>query len=79
MILAPPTSKGTDLEEALYVMIPGANVATEYYTSPMVAVQEQSNLRLWVVVPAFTGELCIPTCSSASRCGIFKHTVDAAI
>ena len=38
LILAPPSSKGEELEEKLMVMIPGAKVATSYYTDPMTAV-----------------------------------------
>jgi len=38
IVIAPPADKSTDLVEALYVMIPGANVDTDYYQDPMVAV-----------------------------------------
>jgi hypothetical protein len=38
VILSPPTFKGEDLQESLMVLIPGANVATDYYKSPMAAV-----------------------------------------
>ena len=39
VILAPPSSKGAELEEKLMVLIPGAGVSTSYYISPMTEVQ----------------------------------------
>ena len=79
LILAPPSSKGEELEEKLMVMIPGAKVATSYYTDPMTAVQEMTNLRLWVVVPSFDFKLCILACTSTYTCEPMNWRVNSAI
>lgn len=79
LILPPLQSKGGDLEEKLMVLIPGANVATSYYTDPMAAVQEFTNLRLWVVVPAFTTKLCIIECATTYTCAPMNSRVNSVI
>jgi hypothetical protein len=67
------------LEEKLLVLIPGADVATEYYTDPMKAVQEWTNLNLWVVIPAFPEKLCIDLCATSGHCGLMHDIVERAI
>ena len=36
----------------MMVFIPGGKVSTEYYIDTVKAIQEASNLNLWVVVPS---------------------------
>lgn len=63
----------------MFVFIPGGNVATEYYTDTAKAIQEASNLRLWVIVPSQPKKLCIPECSTPSLCQPFKSKVNSII
>lgn len=59
----------------MLVFIPGADVATEYYSDTAAAIQEASNLRLWVIIPAIPSELCISYCSTAATCGFLDKMV----
>jgi hypothetical protein len=77
--LQPPTYKGADLEERFLVLIPGADVATEYYRSPMTSVQDQANLRLWVFIPMFEDKLCSSKCSSKEECKPLKDSIEDGI
>jgi len=63
-----PLDTKSELEEKLLVIIPGADVATEFYTKPAKAIQEKTNLKLWVVVPSMPGKLCIPDCTNVHLC-----------
>jgi len=51
LVFPPLDSKSSDLATKMMVFIPGGNVATEYYTDTAKAIQEATNLNLWVVVP----------------------------
>jgi hypothetical protein len=74
-----PLDTKSELEEKLLVIIPGADVATEFYTQPAQAIQEKTNLKLWVVVPAMPGKLCIPDCSNVHLCAPLQSNVQSAI
>ena len=74
-----PLDTKTDLEEKLLVLIPGADVATEFYTNTANSIQEHTNLKLWVVVPAMPGKLCIPECTNTHLCAPLQSNVQGAI
>ena len=79
-VLAPPTGRPASLPEKLLVMIPGANVATEHYLPPMKSLQEAATgLRLWVVIPAIPGKLCIPLCGTSSLCAPLHALVQSVV
>jgi len=61
------------------VLIPGGEVGTEYYTKTAEAIQEASNLNLWVVVPAMPKKLCIMICSTPSLCFELEHKVNSIV
>ena len=61
------------------VLIPGAGVSTSYYIGPMTEVQKQTNLRLWIVVPAFGSKYCIESCTTTVTCEPMNHAVNQAL
>jgi hypothetical protein len=63
----------------MMVFIPGGNVATEYYTDTAKAIQEASNLKLWIIVPSQPKKLCIPECTTPELCKPLKFKVEAVI
>merc|ERR1712166_1498106 len=61
-------------------MIPGADVATEYYTKTAEAIQQAAyEYNLWVVIPAMPGKLCIPICTTPTLCGGLEHKVNTVV
>jgi hypothetical protein len=66
-LILKPAKDDAALAEKLLVFIPGANVAVSYYTTLMQSIQNQTNLRLWVVVPAMPQQKCIFVCPSYAR------------
>jgi pimeloyl-ACP methyl ester carboxylesterase len=78
-IILPPLSGSTGPEKLL-IFIPGANVATEFYLSPIKEIQAKTKaLRLWIVVPAIAGKKCIITCPTASLCAPLHSIVETAV
>ena len=63
-LILKPAKDDAALPEKLLVFIPGANVPVSYYTTLMQSIQNQTNLRLWVVVPAMPQQKCIFVCPS---------------
>ena len=66
-VVAPLDSKA-DLDEKMFVFIPGANVPTSYYLDTARAIQEAADLKLWVVIPEIADKLCISVCPSKGTC-----------
>ena len=80
LIFSPPASKGAALPEKLLLFIQGAHVATGYYASPLRAIQEAANLRLWAVAPAVPDpEVCIDYCPSPEACDGLQGLVSSAL
>ena len=78
-IVVPPLDSKVDLEEKMLVFIPGGNVATSYYTDTAKAIQEASDMKLWVVIPEIADKLCITVCPSSGTCFHLKSDVDKVI
>lgn len=74
-----PLAGKSDLETKMLVLIPGGEVETEYYTKTAEAIQKDSNLNLWVVVPAMPQKLCIMICSTPSLCFELENKVDKIV
>ena len=57
-----------------------ADVATSYYTATAQAIQQATtNLRLHVVIPTVTDQLCIAMCASSSLCAPLHSRVADAV
>jgi len=65
--------------EKMLVFIPGANVPTENYLPTVNAIQEASELKLWVVIPAMPGKRCIMLCPTASVCAPLQGYVSSIL
>jgi len=65
--------------EKMLVFIPGANVPTENYLPTVNAIQEASDLRLWVVIPAMPGKRCVILCPTASICAPLQSYVKSIL
>ena len=78
-IVVPPLDSKAYLEEKMFVLIPGGNVATSYYVDTAKAIQEASDMKLWVVIPEILDKLCISVCPSDSTCFHLKSDVDKVI
>ena len=77
-VLAPLDSKA-DLPEKMLVLIPGADVATSYYIDTATAIQEATDLKLWVVIPEIADKLCISVCPSSGTCFHLQGDVDKVL
>ena len=77
-VLAPLDSKAS-LEEKMFVVIPGANVPTSYYIDTARAIQEATDLKLWVVIPEILDKLCITVCPSSGTCFHLHDDVNKVI
>jgi len=51
-LIFPPMEGKDKLDLKMMIFIPGGKVSTEYYIDTVKAIQEASNLNLWVVVPS---------------------------
>ena len=78
-IVVPPLDSKAGLEEKMFVFIPGGNVATSYYVDTAKAIQEASDMKLWVVIPEIADKLCISVCPSSGTCFHLKGDVDKVI
>ena len=67
-LVIPPLESKAALPEKMLVLIPGANVATSYYSDTAAAIQEATDLKLWVVVPEIADKLCISVCPTSGSC-----------
>ena len=66
-VILPPVYDDATLPQRLLIFIPGADVATSYYTATAQAIQQATTgLRLHVVIPTVTDQLCISQCPSSS-------------
>jgi len=63
----------------MFVFIPGANVNTEYYLATAAAIQQASDLNMWVVIPSMPIKRCIILCPSLSVCAPLQDHVTAII
>jgi len=63
----------------MMVFIPGANVPTEFYLPTVKAIQDASDLQLWVVIPAMPLKKCIITCPSSKICAPLQAIVTAIL
>merc|ERR1711865_44388 len=63
----------------MLVFIPGANVNTEYYLATAAAIQQASDLNMWVVIPSMPIKRCIILCPSLSVCAPLQDHVTAII
>eukprot|EP00466_Bigelowiella_natans_P001087 jgi/Bigna1/136172/aug1.32_g10880 len=79
VLIFPPLASKQSMQEKLLVLIPGANVATEYYSAPALAIQDKAQMKLWVVVPAMPEEKCIIACPTKGFCSILQNIVQKAI
>ena len=77
-VLAPPDSKA-GLDEKMFVLIPGANVPTANYIDTAKAIQEQADLKLWVVIPEIADKFCISVCPAKGKCGHLYSDVNKVI
>merc|ERR1712151_1427508 len=78
-LVIPPLDSKAALPEKMLVLIPGANVATSYYSDTAAAIQAATDLKLWVVVPEIADKLCISVCPSSGTCFHLGGDVDKVI
>lgn len=78
-LVFPPLDGKTGEKDDLLVFIPGANVPTDNYNLTVAAIQNATNLKLWVVVPAMPAKTCITTCPSTSLCSPLQALVTRAV
>jgi len=78
-LVFPPLDGKTGGNDELLVFIPGANVPTDNYNLTATAIQNATNLKLWVVVPAMPAKTCITTCPSTSLCSPLQALVTRAV
>ena len=78
-LVIPPLESKADLPEKMLVLIPGANVATSYYSDTAAAIQEATDLNLWVVIPEIADKLCISVCPSSGTCFHLQGDVDKVL
>jgi len=79
-VILPPVYDDASLPQRLLVFIPGADVATSYYTATAQAIQQATTgLRLHVVIPTVTNKLCIAMCASSSLCAPLHSRVADAV
>jgi len=79
IVLAP---KMTDpsLPEKMMLFIPGGGVPNARYVETALAIQEATTQqRLWVTIPSFIGNLCIPLCPTSAVCSPLHVTVEKAL
>ena len=63
----------------MFVFIPGAGVATSYYIDTARAIQEATDLKLWVVIPEILDKYCISICPTKSACIRLYDDVNSVI
>ena len=63
----------------MFVFIPGANVPTSYYIDTARAIQEATDLKLWVVIPEILDKFCISICPSKDACFKLYNDVNQVI
>ena len=78
-LVVPPQDSKKSLDEKILVIIPGDNVATSYYKETAEAIQRNSEMKLWVVVPEILDKVCIQVCPTSGKCGHLKSDVDKVI
>lgn len=76
-----PPSAGAIGAERLFILIPGANVATSYYDTTAKAIQDATSqeARLWVVVPSMPTKKCILLCTTDFLCAPLHERVQDAV
>lgn len=76
IILKPDGGKGPT---AVLVFIPGGNVPNSNYTLTAKAIQENSELDLWILIPGVFNRLCIIECTSTFICAPLYNTISGAV
>merc|ERR1711907_382006 len=74
----PPLAGKSNITKLL-VLIPGANVDTEYYLDTAASIQQASDLSLWVAIPAMPVKRCIILCPSTSVCAPLQSYVSSIV
>lgn len=79
-IVLPPKMTDPSLPEKMMLFLPGGGVPNAHYVETALAIQEATTQqRLWVTIPSFVGNLCIPQCPSRVACRQLHITVEAAL
>jgi hypothetical protein len=77
IILKPQAGKTGPTSVLVY--IPGGDVPNNNYTLTAKAIQTNSELDLWVVIPGVFNRLCIIECSGSFACAPLYNTINGAL
>jgi len=78
-IILKPLSVKANVPTKVLIFIPGGNVPNYHYNLTAAAIQNNSEVNLWVVIPAVTKRLCIIECTATFICLPLYNTVNGAI
>lgn len=78
-IILKPLGTKQGLPAKVLIYIPGGAVPNVNYTQTGVAIQNNTEAALWIVIPAVFKRLCILQCTTLKTCGKLYKTVNGAI